>query len=61
MTFTDAEQWTIINALHLAAETYNADASRLQYVDKDAVSIVEHFKRQALDAAALADRIEAEG
>lgn len=55
MNLTDKEKWACINALRVAAEEYERISTSNAHTD----SFRETFKRQALEAYELANRIEA--
>jgi hypothetical protein len=50
---TDSELSTLTNALHVAADIYDADAASSE-------SFREQFERQAKEARALAEKLEEE-
>jgi hypothetical protein len=52
---TDSELSTLTNALHVAAEIYDKDAATESVTPR----FREQFERQAIEARALADKLEA--
>lgn len=59
MNFTESELTTISNALRIAAEQFRENVKELEKMQQDA-RIIDQFARQALDAARLYEKIEAE-
>ena len=55
---TDAETTTITNALRVAADTYDDDAESFRPVQNEDGKLWQQFAKQAIEARALADRME---
>lgn len=58
-TLSDAEAWTIANALRVAAKQYESDAHDFE-CKPNYEGMVQQFKDQAKQAIQLAERIEGE-
>lgn len=55
-TFTETQLATIISALHVARDTYNADAVQMRLSGQP--RLAEQFTRQAVEAKELLDTLE---
>lgn len=55
-TFTKTQIATIINALHVAFDAYNADANKMR--SEGHTRLAEQFTRQAVETKELLDELE---
>lgn len=58
MRFTGQELGVIVSTLRIAAQQYEADARTVRADAPEHHRIAEQFERQAVEARALADRVE---